>query len=158
MKSTFPKDAGAAEVRTSTSDHAQAPPATPLIVRRDPYTLPAAWILQMGVPCRVAVVRTQALGMRNPDGCDMFAVMLGVLDRGEQECQVWIGEAVPAGALTLLQRGAVLPAKRMPDGDDRDLAIDWEAAVAAKRMPEEDDREFVGEWEGALAQLIDEAA
>jgi hypothetical protein len=158
MKSTFPEDTGAAEPRTSTPDHAQAPPEPTRIVRRDPYTLLAAWILEMGVSCRAAVVRTQALGMRNAEGNDMFAVMLTVLDQDEQECQVWIGEAVPAAALTLLQRGAVLPVKRMPDGDDRDVAIDWEAAIASKRMPEEDDRELVGEWEAALAQLIAEAA
>ncbi|HEX3834118.1 MAG TPA: hypothetical protein VHW04_19205 [Solirubrobacteraceae bacterium] len=37
---------------------------------------------------------------------------------------------VPAAALPLLYPGKTVPAKRMPDGDEREVAIDLQAALA----------------------------
>jgi hypothetical protein len=95
----------------------------------DPYTALAARILERGEPCRAAILQIQALGMRNPAGDDMYALLLTLLDGVGSGCPIWVGDAVPPRALSLLRRGEVLPAKRLVDGDDRDLAIDWSVAL-----------------------------
>jgi hypothetical protein len=92
------------------------------------YSLLAPRIRELGEPCRAAIVRVQALGLRNNAGEDMYGLLLEPLDGTGATHPVWVGDAVPAAALKLLRSGAVLPARRLPDGDDRDLAIDWEQA------------------------------
>jgi hypothetical protein len=92
------------------------------------YAALAPRILELGEPCRAAVLRVQALGMRNPAGEDMYALLLTLMDGVGCGCPIWIGDSVPAAALHLLTRGTVLPAKHLPDGDDRDIAIDWQVA------------------------------
>jgi hypothetical protein len=95
----------------------------------DPYAQLAPRILERGEPCRAAILRLQALGMRNSAGEDMYALLLTLLDGVGSGCPIWIGDSVPGGALKLLRRGSILPAKRLVDGDERDVAIDWQLAV-----------------------------
>jgi hypothetical protein len=95
-----------------------------------PYTLLAARILEIGDPCRATVLRVQALGMRNADGDEMYALLLTLLDGVDSGGPIWIGDGVPAQAMKFLQRGSILPAKRLPDGDERDVAIDWKQAIS----------------------------
>ncbi len=75
-------------------------------------------------------METQSLGMRNSKGNDMYAFVLTVIAAGRPPYQIQVGNPVPTAALPLLYRGNTVPAKRMPDGDDRELVIDWEAALA----------------------------
>jgi len=44
--------------------------------------------------------------------------------------QVQVGNPVPADAVPLVYPGNTVPAKRMPDGADHALVIDWDAALA----------------------------
>ena len=53
-----------------------------------------------------------------------------MLAAGRAPYQVQVGNPVPAAALPLLYPGNTVPAKRMPEGDDRELVIDWDAALA----------------------------
>jgi hypothetical protein len=95
-----------------------------------PYTLLAGRILEIGESCRAAVLRVQALGMRDASGEEMYALLLTLLDGVDSGAPIWIGAAVPAQATKLLRRGSILPAKRLPDGDERDVAVDWQLAVS----------------------------
>jgi hypothetical protein len=108
---------------------ATAPETTPALVSCDPYARLATRILEYGEPCRAAVLRVQVLGLRNASGQEMYALLLTLLDGVGSGCPIWVGDSVPGGALKLLRRGSVLPAKRLPDGDERDIAIDWQLAV-----------------------------
>jgi hypothetical protein len=90
----------------------------------------AARILEQGVRCRAVIVQSQPLGMRNPQGDDMYAFLLTVMADGRAPYQIQVGNPVPAAAVPLLHPGSTVPAKRMPDGDDHELAIDWEGALA----------------------------
>jgi hypothetical protein len=92
----------------------------------------AARILELGEPCDAVIVKTQPLGMRNPKGDDMYAFVLMVIAEGQPPYKIWVGSAVSAAALPLLCLGGRLPAKRMPDGDDTQLVVDWEAALAQR--------------------------
>jgi hypothetical protein len=94
------------------------------------HTGSAAQILTEGEPCTAAIVEAQPLGMRNPKGDDMYAFTLTIMAPGRPPYQVQIGNPVPAAALPLLCPGNTVPARRMPQGDDRELAIDWEVALA----------------------------
>jgi hypothetical protein len=76
------------------------------------------------------IVETQPLGMRSSAGKDMYAFMLTVITEGRLPYQIQVGNPVPAEALPLLYPGNTVPAKRMPEGDDRELVIDWDAALA----------------------------
>ena len=76
------------------------------------------------------IVESQPLGMRNPKGDDMYAFSLTILADGRPPYQIQVGNPVPAAAVPLLYPGNTVPAKRMPDGDDRQVVIDWEAALA----------------------------
>jgi hypothetical protein len=87
-------------------------------------------ILEVGAPCEAEIVRTQPLGMRTPAGEDMYAFVLMVAGVGQPSYKVWVGSAVPAAALSLLSVGTRLPARRLPNGDDTELVVDWEAALA----------------------------
>jgi hypothetical protein len=87
-------------------------------------------IRELGVPCEAVIVQSQPLGMRNLKGDDMYALTLTVPTPGRTPDQIQVGSPVPAAALPLLYPGNTVPAKRMPDGDDRELVIDWEVALA----------------------------
>jgi hypothetical protein len=76
------------------------------------------------------IVQIQSLGMRSQKGDDMYAFVLTVLTDERPPYQIQTGSPVPAAALALLYPGSNLPVKRMPSGDDHELVIDWEAALA----------------------------
>jgi hypothetical protein len=84
----------------------------------------------LGMPCRAVIVESQSLGMRNPKGDDLYAFRLTIMADGRPPYQIQVGNAVPTAALPLLYPGNTVPAKRMPDGDDRELVIDWEVALS----------------------------
>ena len=65
----------------------------------------------------------------------MYAFLLTMLAEGRQPYQIQVGNPVPAAALPLLYPGNTVPAKRMPDGDERELAIDWQAALTQLETP-----------------------
>ncbi|MGO9972833.1 MAG: hypothetical protein ACLP01_08510 [Solirubrobacteraceae bacterium] len=124
-------------VRVDANDHShialslgEAPPTVTMASTGDPNTSSAARILEQGVVCKAVIVETQSLGMRSSKGNDMYAFVLTVIADGRPPYQIQVGNSVPAAALPLLYRGNTVPAKRMADGDDRELVIDWEAALA----------------------------
>ena len=123
-------------VRVDAQDHSrialslgEEPPTVTMASSGDPNTASAARILENGVPCKAVIVQSQPLGMRNPKGDDMYAFMLTVMAEGRPPFQIQVGNPVPAAALPLLYPGNTVPAKRMPTGDDRELVIDWQAAL-----------------------------
>ena len=109
----------------------EEPPTVTMASTGDPNTGSAARILEQGVPCKAVIVQSQPLGMRSSKGDDMYAFMLTVIAEGRPPYQIQVGNPVPAAALPLLYPGNTVPAKRMPDGDDRELVIDWQAALDA---------------------------
>lgn len=124
-------------VRADQTDHSrialslgEEPPTIAMASSGDPNTRSAARILEQGVPCRAVIVQTQPLGMRNPKGDDMYAFLLTVMAEGRAPYQIQVGNPVPAAALPLLYPGNTVPAKRMPDGDDREVVIDWQTVLA----------------------------
>ena len=123
-------------VRVDAQDHSrialslgEEPPTVTMASSGDPNTASAARILELGVSCKAVIVQSQPLGMRNPKGDDMYAFMLTVMAEGRPPYQIQVGNPVPAAALPLLYPGNTVPAKRMPNGDDRELVIDWQAAL-----------------------------
>jgi hypothetical protein len=123
-------------VRVDPGDHsrialslAEEPP-TVTMTSADPNTGSAARILEYGVPCRAVIVQFQPLGMRNASGKDMYAFMLTVMAEGRQPYQVQVGNPVPADAVPLVYPGNTVAAKRMPDGADHEIVIDWDAVLA----------------------------
>jgi hypothetical protein len=108
----------------------EQPPTVTIASSGDPNTGSAARILELGLPCKAVIVQSQPLGMRNPRGDDVYAFLLTVMADGRAPYQIQVGNPVPAPAVPLLYPGNTVPAKRMPEGDDRELAIDWEAALA----------------------------
>jgi len=101
-----------------------------LAAEGDPSTGSAAQILAEGVPCKAIIVESQALGMRNPAGKAMYAFLLTIMADGRPPFQIQVGNPVPDDAIPLLYPGNAVPAKRLPDGDDRQVVIDWDAALA----------------------------
>jgi len=123
-------------VRVDPNDHSrvalslgEAPP-TVTMTSADPNTGSAARILEYGVPCRAVIVQAQAMGMRNPSGNEMYAFMLTVMAEGRPPYQTQVGNPVPQDAVPLVYPGNTVPAKRMPDGPDQEIVIDWAAALA----------------------------
>jgi hypothetical protein len=123
-------------VRADPSDHSrialslgEEPPTVTMAKSGDPNTGSAARILEQGVPCRAVIVQSQPLGTRNPKGDDMYAFLLTVMADGRPPYQIKVGNPVPAGAVPLLYPGNNVPARRMADGDDHELVIDWETAL-----------------------------
>ena len=108
----------------------EEPPTVTMASTGDPNTGSAARILEQGVPCKAIIVETQSLGMRSSSGKDMYAFVLTVIADGRPPYQSQVGNPVPAAALPLLYPGNTVPAKRMPAGDDHDVVIDWDAALA----------------------------
>lgn len=124
-------------VRIDPNDHSHValslgedPPTVTLAAEGDPNTGSATRILAAGVPCKAIIVESQPLGMRNPAGRSMYAFLLTIMTEGRAPFQIQVGNPVPDEAIPLLYPGNAVPAKRMPDGDDRQVVIDWDAAVA----------------------------
>jgi hypothetical protein len=124
-------------VRVDPGDHSrlamslgEEPPTVTMASSGDPNTGSAARILEYGSDCKAVIVQSQPLGMRNPKGDDMYAFLLTVMAEGRAPYQIQVGNPVPAAALPLLYPGNTVPAKRMPEGDDHELVIDWEEALA----------------------------
>jgi hypothetical protein len=76
------------------------------------------------------IIESLPMGMRNPRGDDMYAFTLTVLAGDRVPFQIQVGNPVPSNAVPLIYPGNNLPAKRLPDGDDRELVIDWDEALA----------------------------
>jgi hypothetical protein len=124
-------------VRVDPGDHSrialslgEEPPTVTLASSGDPNTGSAARILDYGAPCRAVIVQSQPMGMRNPAGQDMYAFLLTVMAEGRPPYQTKVGNPVPAEAVPLVYPGNTVPAKRMPDGADHEIVIDWDAALA----------------------------
>ena len=124
-------------VRVDPNDHdrialslGEQPPVVTMASSGDPNTGSAARILEDGVPCKAVIVETQPLGTRNQKGDDMFAFLLTILADGRAPFQIQVGNPVPPSAVPLLYPGNTVPAKRMPTGDERQVVIDWQAALA----------------------------
>jgi hypothetical protein len=75
--------------------------------RNDTNTGSTGWVLSVGIACEAVIEETAPLGVRNPRGDDLYAFMLTVMADGRTPYRI-----------------------RVPDGDDRELAIDWEPALA----------------------------
>jgi hypothetical protein len=126
----------AVAVRVDPNDHsrialslAEQPP-TVTMTSADPNTGSAAQILEYGVRCRAVIVQSQPMGMRSSSGKDMYAFTLTVMTEGRPPYQTQVGNPVPRHAVPLVYPGNTLPAKRMPDGADHEIVIDWDAALA----------------------------
>ncbi len=124
-------------VRVDPGDHSRIalslgedPPVITMAAEGDPNTGSAARILAEGVPCKAIIVESQPLGMRNPAGKAMYAFLLTVMADGRAPYQTQVGNPVPDDAIPLLYPGNAVPAKRMADGDDHQIVIDWDAALA----------------------------
>jgi hypothetical protein len=89
----------------------------------------AAEVLARGVPVRAVIVATQPMGMKNPEGLDIHAFILTVLQDGQAPRQTKVGNPVPPEAVPLLFNGANVPAKVLPEEPDG-VVIDWQAALA----------------------------
>lgn len=124
-------------VRVDPNDHSHValslgedPPTVTLAAEGDPNTGSAARILSEGVSCKAIIVESQPLGMRNPAGKAMYAFLLTVMSDGRPPYQTQVGNPVPDEAIPLLYPGNAVPAKRMASGDDHEIVIDWDAALA----------------------------
>ena len=124
-------------VRVDQNDHSrialslgEEPPTVTMASSGDANTASAARILEYGVPCKAVIVQSQPMGMRNPAGNDMYAFVLTVMAEGRSPYQTQVGNPVPVNAVPLIYPGSTLPAKRMPDGADHEIVIDWAAALA----------------------------
>jgi hypothetical protein len=124
-------------VRVDQNDHSrialslgEEPPTVTMASSGDANTASAARILEYGVPCTAVIVQSQPMGMRNPAGNDMYAFVLTVMAEGRSPYQTQVGNPVAANAVPLIYPGSTLPAKRMPDGADHEIVIDWDAALA----------------------------
>jgi len=124
-------------VRVDPADHSriglslgEQPPTVTMAGSGDPHVGSAARIRELGVPCKAVIVEAQPMGMRSRSGDDMYAFALTVLADGRPPYQTQVGNPVPVAALPLLYPGNTLPAKRMPEGADHDIVIEWDAALA----------------------------
>ncbi len=124
-------------VRVDPNDHSrialslgEQPPTVTIASSGDPNTGSAARILEYGVPCRAVIVQSQPMGMRSSTGKDMYAFVLTVIAEGKPPYQTQVGNPVPADAVPLVYPGSTVPAKRMPEGADHEIVIDWDAALA----------------------------
>jgi hypothetical protein len=108
----------------------EEPPTVTMASSGDANTGSAARILEYGVPCRAVIVQSQPMGMRSSTGKDMYAFVLTVMADGRTPYQTQVGNPVPTDAVPLVYPGNTLPAKRMPDGADHEIVIDWDAALA----------------------------
>ncbi|MCU1353880.1 MAG: hypothetical protein JWM05_3089 [Acidimicrobiales bacterium] len=119
-------------VRVNPENHAEvaidfnsAPPT--VTVARDPNRASAAEILASGTPAKAVILENQALGMKSPDGVDLYAFSLTVMGEGRPPYQVQVGNPTPAEALPLLFPGSHVPVKLGPTPNE--VVIDWTAAL-----------------------------
>ncbi|HEY4376371.1 MAG TPA: hypothetical protein VGM93_04405, partial [Acidimicrobiales bacterium] len=96
-------------------------------VTRDPHASSAAEILATGKPAKAVILQSQALGMKNPEGIDLYAFSLTVMPDGAPPYQVQVGNPTPAEALPLLFPGSHVPVK-LGTGPN-EVVIDWHQAV-----------------------------
>jgi hypothetical protein len=125
-------------VRVDPADHSrialslgEAPPVVTAARSGDPNTGSAGRILAQGVPCQAVIVQSQPLGMRSSAGQDLYAFVLTVISQDLQAYRVQVGNPVPPQALALVYPGNRVPARRMPDGADHEIVIDWDGALTA---------------------------
>jgi hypothetical protein len=97
-------------------------------------TLTAADILAQGDPVRVVIVQSAPLGLKNPQGVDLYGFVLSVLHDGAIPTEAHVGNPVPPNCVAMLFPGSNLPAKVMADNPNA-VAIDWEAAIASYTEP-----------------------
>ena len=94
----------------------------------DPNRQSAADIIANGRPAKGVIVESQALGMKNPSGVDMYAFLLTVAVEGQAPYQVKVGNPTPPEALPLLFNGSHVPVK-LGQGPE-EVVIDWAQALA----------------------------
>ena len=122
-------------VRVNPDDHSQIAlslgeePPTVTASSGDEKTSSAAEILANGKPCRAVIVASQPLNKRNPQGVDLYGLMLTVMAEGRPPYQVTVGNPVPREAVPLLFPGNNVPAKHMPELGDTYIVVDWAAAL-----------------------------
>ncbi len=95
----------------------------------------AAEVLATGIPARGVIVATQPLGMRNPDGLDMYAFLLTVMPQGGVPYQTQVGNPVPPTALPFLYPGSQVQVK-IEQSNPQAVVIDWAATAAAQQVPQ----------------------
>jgi hypothetical protein len=124
-------------VRVDPNDHSRValslgeqPPIVTVAGSGDANTGSAARILEYGEPCKAVIVQSQPMGMRSSSGKDMYAFLLTVMADGRPPYQTQVGNPVPTDAVPLLYPGNTVPAKRMADGADHEIVIDWDSALA----------------------------
>jgi hypothetical protein len=94
----------------------------------DPNRQSAADIIANGRPAKGVMVESQALGMKNPSGIDMYAFLLTIAVEGEAPYQVKVGNPTPPEALPLLFNGSHVPVKL--GAGPNEVVIDWAQALA----------------------------
>ena len=94
----------------------------------DPNRKSAADIIATGRPAKGVIVESQALGMKNPSGVDMYAFLLTVSVDGQAPYQVKEGNPTPPEAVPLLFNGSRVPLKLGEAQEE--VVIDWAAALA----------------------------
>jgi len=103
----------------------EAPTVT---MARNPNQKSAAEILATGVEAKGVIIQSQALGMKNPDGVDMYAFVITVMKDGQAPYQIQVGNPTPPEAIPLLFPGSQVPVK-LGDGPN-DVVIDWKQALS----------------------------
>ena len=68
-------------------------------------------IIATGRPAKGVIIQSQPLGMKNPDGVDMYGFVLTVMPDGEAPYQTQVGNPTPPEALPLLFPGSHVPVK-----------------------------------------------
>jgi len=108
-------------------DFANEPPTVTMARAEGGVT--AAQIVATGRPAKGVIIENQALGLKNPDGIDMYAFVLTVMPEGVAPYQVRVGNPTPPEALPLLFPGSHVPVKLQLDGGPDDVVIDWAQAL-----------------------------
>jgi len=89
----------------------------------------AADIIATGTPAKGVIIQSEALGMKNPDGVDMYAFVLTVMPDGAAPYQTQVGNPTPPEALPLLYPGSHVPVKLQVGGGPNDVVIEWAQAL-----------------------------
>ncbi len=96
---------------------------------REPGQSSAADVLRTGIPARAVIVASQPLGMRNPEGVDVYAFMLTVMPQAGNPYQTQVGNPVPPTALPFLYPGSHVQVK-IEQSNPNAVVIDWAATAA----------------------------
>jgi len=88
----------------------------------------AAYLLANGKPIEVVLVANQALGKKDSDGVEVYALQLTAYGGVDTPYQLTVGNPVPASALPLLFLGSKLHA-RLGDNPNA-VIVDWAAGAA----------------------------